>query len=605
MLFGSLLTVQRTAGASGQVNDLVLTLRPGAERDIVAGELRSTLSAARPPLAATVTTRDEIDAYRVLYEDIDGDAKLWRVIALLVLFGAAVAALNLTTRIVEAQRREIGIGMALGVPARLLAVRPLLFAAQVAVLGVGLGLVVGWAVGIPLRGVFMDMLPLPIWRTPLQVGVFAQAAVLGFVLPFAAAAWPVWRALRVQPVDAIRVGHLAARGGGLAPLLRRLRLPGPGYHQIPLRNVLRTPRRSALTALGIAAAITTLVTTVGFLDTFHATLDRAEDELLHTAPNRVSVTLDAFERLDGDVIRAVGARPEVAAVDAGLLLPSTARTAGQSVELALEVVPAGAHWTPTVRAGSRSGGLILAEEAAHDLGVKVGDQVTVEHPQATATGLRTTQTTMRVAGLHPNPMRMLAYLDSASATPFGLTGTANILTVQPAPGTGSDAVRRALLAVPHVASAQTAQATTEGMRASLDEFVGILQIAALVTLLLALLIAFNTTSIGVDERSREHATMLAFGLPTRTVLGMTAVETVLIGALGTVTGLAGGYAMLRWMTATTIPSVLPEIGVTATLSATTVSEALALGILTVTIAPLFTLRRLRRTDIPSTLRVME
>jgi hypothetical protein len=33
------------------------------------------------------------------------------------------------------------------------------------------------------------------------------------------------------------------------------------------------------------------------------------------------------------------------------------------------------------------------------------------------------------------------------------------------------------------------------MRASLDEFVGILQVAALVTLLLALLIAFNTTSI--------------------------------------------------------------------------------------------------------------
>lgn len=344
---------------------------------------------------------------------------------------------------------------------------------------------------------------------------------------------------------------------------------------------------------------------MGFLDTFHATLDRAEDELLHTAPNRVTVTLDAFHRLDGEVIRAVDARPEVAAVDAGLLLPSTAQTAGHFVELALEVVPAGAHWTPTVLAGSRSGGLILAEKAAHDLGVKVGDQVTLEHPQATATGLRTTQTTMRVAGLHPNPMRMPAYLDSASAAPFGLTGMANILTVQPTLRTGPDAVRRALLVVPHVASAQTAQATTEGMRASLDEFVGILQIAALVTLLLALLIAFNTTSIGVDERSREHATMLAFGLPTRTVLGMTAVETVLIGALGTVTGLAGGYALLRWMTATTIPSVLPEIGVTATLSAATVSEALALGILTVTIAPLLTLRRLRRTDIPSTLRVME
>ena len=60
----------------------------------------------------------------------------------------------------------------------------------------------------------------------------------------------------------------------------------------------------------------------------------------------------------------------------------------------------------------------------------------------------------------------------------------------------------ALLAVPHVASAQTAQATTESMRASLDEFVGILQIAALVTLLLALF------SIGIGAGSDRKAVMV-------------------------------------------------------------------------------------------------
>jgi putative ABC transport system permease protein len=232
VLFTTLSTAQIVAGLPEQVNDLILTLRPGADRATVQAELRRAVDAAQPALAATVTTRDDIDAYQILYDDIDGDAQLWRAIALLVLLGAAFAALNLTTRVVDAQRREIGIGMALGVPARLLAVRPMLFGAQVALLGVGLGVVVGWALTIPLRGVFTDMLPLPVWRTPLQVGVFAQAAALGFALPFAAVGWPVWRALRVQPVQAIRIGHLAARGGGLAPLLRRLPLPGRGYHQI-------------------------------------------------------------------------------------------------------------------------------------------------------------------------------------------------------------------------------------------------------------------------------------------------------------------------------------------------------------------------------------
>jgi putative ABC transport system permease protein len=605
VLFTSLHTVQEATGTPGQVNDLVLTLRPGADRAAVGRELRAALADAQPSLAADVTTRDEIDAYRVLYDDIDGDAQLWRVIALLVLLGAAFAAMNLTTRIVEAQRREIGIGMALGVRPAVLAVRPLLLGAQIALLGVGLGLVAGWAIAIPLRAVFVDLVPLPIWRTPLQPDVFAQAAVLGFAVPFVAIAWPVWRALRVQPVEAIRVGHLAARGSGLAPLLRRLRLPGRGYWQIPARNVLRTPRRSALTALGIATAITTLVTTLGLLDTFGATLDRAERETLHAAPARVSVALDTFEQLDGQVVRTVEALPEVGVVEAGLTLPARAEVPGTSIDLIIAMLPDHASWTPTLVEGSRAGGLVLAEKAAQDLSVEVGDVVTVEHPQATPTGMQTVRTELPVVGLQPNPMRMTAYLDPAYAEVFGLTGTTNTLSVTPAAGVRAEDVRRALLGVPHVASAQTPQASIEGMRASLEEFVGILNVAALITLLLVLLIAYNTTAIAVDERSREHATMLAFGLPVRSVLGLTALETVLVGAMGAVIGVAGGYGVLRWMTATTIAKVMPEIGVSATVTGLTVGLALALGVLTVSLAPLLTLRRLRRINIPSALRVME
>src|SRR5215831_18009931 len=334
VLFSALRAAQDLAGAPGRVNDLVLTLKAGTSRAVLRGELRTALAAMRAPVSTTVTTRDDIPSYRVLYEDVKGDEQLWRAIAVLVLAGAAFAALNLTTRIVEAQRREIGIGMALGVRPRLLALRPLLFGAQVAVIGVLLGAAVGYAVGIPLRNVFTSMLPLPVWQTPFQAGTYAQAAAIGFLLPFAAVAWPVWRAVRVQPVEAIRVGHLAARGGGLAPLLHRLRLPGRGYHQIPARNVLRTPRRTALTVLGIGAALATMVTITGFLDTFRGTLNTARDELLHSSPGRVSVSLDSFNPAAGPVIQAVRALPQAGDVQAGLLAPATARSGTHSVDLA-------------------------------------------------------------------------------------------------------------------------------------------------------------------------------------------------------------------------------------------------------------------------------
>jgi putative ABC transport system permease protein len=606
ILFTSLWTAQDLTGAPGRVNDLVLTLKPGASRAALRGELRAALAAMRPPVSATVTTRADIPSYRVMYDDIKGDEQLWRAIAILVLAGAAFAALNLTTRIVEAQRREIGIGMALGVRPRLLAVRPLLFAAQVALIGVVFGIGVGYLIGIPLAGVFKSLLPLPVWRTPFQAGTFAQAAVIGFVLPFAAAAWPVWRAVRVQPVEAIRAGHLAARGSGLAPLLAWLHLPGRGYHEIPLRNLLRTPRRSALTLLGVAAAIATLVTIIGLLDTFRATLGSASAELLRAAPGRVTVSLDSYYPVTSPVVAGVRRLPAAGNVQPGLLVPGTVRAHGASVGVAAEVLPPGAIWTPALSAGRLTGGLVLSRKAAADLGVRAGDLVTFRHPRAAAGGLVTVSSVVRVAGVDPDPMRAFAYLSPATAAPLlHLAGMTNLLTVQPAPGHTTAGLQRALLNVRHVASAQSVRAATEGLRGSLDQFTGILNVAAAVALLLVFLIAFNTASIGTDERSREHATMMAFGLPIRAVLGLITTESVLVGTAGTVIGLAAGYGLLAWLTATTIAGVMPEIGVTAAVSAGTVAAALLLGAGTVAAAPLFTLRRLRHTDVPSALRVAE
>lgn len=604
VLFTSLHSAQLLTGSAGRVNDVVVTTRPGTA-GVVQTELARAIANARPVLSAQLTTRADVDAYRVLYDDIKGDQRLWRIVALLIFAGAAFAAFNLTSRIVEAQRREIGVGMALGVPARQLAVRPLLFGAEVALIGVVLGIGVGVLVGIPLRNVFTDLLPLPVWLTPFQVGTFTQAAVLGFTLPFLAVAWPVWRAVRVQPVQAIRVGHLAARSGALAGLARRIPLPGRSYRQVPVRNVLRTPRRTALTTLGIAAAIATLVTTMGFLDSFNATLDKSERELLRAAPDRVAVSLQSLQPVNSPAVAAVRSLPEVGSAGTGLLLSATARHNGQSIELLTEVLAETSPWHPTIVAGSASGGLVLARKAASDLHVEPGDTIALEHPQAAPDGLRVVTSQVPVVGLHPNPMRVFAYLDSTTAGTFGLTGLTNLLTVLPATHTSTAEVQRALLGIPEVASAQPTRTTTDGMRDSLQEFLGILRVAAGITLLLALLIAFNTASIGMDERSREHATMLAFGLPTRTILGMAVIESSIIGLLATALGLAGGYLLLSWLNATSIADVLPEIGVSTTLATGTLALAVGLGVLTVALAPLLTARKLRRLDIPATLRVVE
>jgi len=382
-------------------------------------------------------------------------------------------------------------------------------------------------------------------------------------------------------------------------------LPGRSYRQAPIRNLFHNSRRTLLTSLGIAAAIATLVTTVGFLDTFVNTLDRTEADLLRRAPERVSVSLRALESPSGPTVTAVRGLPQVGSVAPGVLAPTTALRGSRSVELVTEVLGPDAPWTPQVVRGATSGGIVVAQKAASDLGARVGDTITLQHPEAVAGEIRLVDTPTRIAGIHPNPLRALSYVDVATARSLGIEGVTNLLTVQPAAGATPETVRRALLGVPGVGSAEAARTTTEGMRSSLDEYLSILRVAAAVTLLLALLIAFNTTSIAMDERRREHATMLAFGLPLRTIVGLATIEAALIGLVGSVAGVIGGRAILEWVANSSIPDVMPEIGVTATLSFTTIALAVTLGVVAVAAAPALTVRRLRHLDIPSALRIVE
>ena len=169
---------QMLTGRSGEVNDVVLTLTDPDRRDLIEGQLTEALGALQG-VSARVTDQDEAEAFRILYEDIENDQRMWNAISALVLFAAAVAAFNLVSRIVEAQRREIGIGMALGVARWRLAIRPLLIGTQIAILGTLAGVGVGMLVGAAMKDLLESLLPLPHHRTPFQTAVYARAAIPG------------------------------------------------------------------------------------------------------------------------------------------------------------------------------------------------------------------------------------------------------------------------------------------------------------------------------------------------------------------------------------------------------------------------------------------
>jgi putative ABC transport system permease protein len=147
--------------------------------------------------------------------------------------------------------------------------------------------------------------------------------------------------------------------------------------------------------------------------------------------------------------------------------------------------------------------------------------------------------------------------------------------------------------------------TTDAVDARLEQFNEILLVTVAIAGAMALLIAFNATAINADERAREHATMFAHGVTVARVLRGSVAEALAVGVLGTAVGIAAGHLLLSWIVNRNMPETMPDIGMLIAVAPFTYLLAAAAGIAVVAAAPLLTLRRLRRTDISTTLRVVE
>lgn len=607
VLFAPLETVQRISGRQDQVTDLLVRLAPGADTAQAAAALDQALSDALPDAPFEVLTPADDEVHRLLYDDIEGDQRFFNIFAILILAGAAFAAFNLTGRILEAQRREFGIGMALGVPTSRLATRPLLVGIEVALLGVVAGVGVGLVLQAALGRLWGELFPLPVWRTGFEPAVFLRGAALGFVLPLVASILPLRRTLRMAPVDAIRTGHRTPTSG-LAPKLARRTQPGSTVAQMPIRNVLRAPRRTLLTALGIGASIAVLVGVMGLIDSLISTVDLGEADIVGQEPDRVNIDLDFFYPVDSPEVAAATDPSLVERAEAGLRLPGSLGEDAGRFDVLIQTIDVDSDlWRPGVLEGelSAEAGVVISEKASADLDVGVGDTVALRHPLREGLGYDFVDTDLPVLAVHANPYRFLVYVDTTHADLFGLEGITNSVRAVPTNGITVEEVQRAMFVRDGVASVQPVSRIATSIRDRLEETIGLFDIVQVVVLVLALLIAFNSSSINMDERAREHATMFAFGLPLRSVVGTSVVEAALTGLIGTLFGLLTGRLLLGFLVRVLIPETFPDLGIIPMVAPSTLVTALVLGVIAVAAAPLLTVRKLSRMDLPATLRVVE
>ena len=228
--------------------------------------------------------------------------------------------------------------------------------AQIALAGTLLGVPLSWWIANAFAGIFEQFMPLPYFADAFSSEQFLRGAAVGFLLPFAATVWPVWRGVRVQPVEAIRVSERSARGGAVR-VATKVKLSGGAVSQLPWRNSSRTPRRTILAVVGMGAVIGAMMALLGIVDGFNKTIDESRAQMVGDAPGRLAVALAQPVASTSPEVAAIDEIEGVESVDPRLDLPGT--IGGADAEpfpvLATAAGFANEAWKPTLESGRLPG----------------------------------------------------------------------------------------------------------------------------------------------------------------------------------------------------------------------------------------------------------
>lgn len=99
--------------------------------------------------------------------------------------------------------------------------------------------------------------------------------------------------------------------------------------------------------------------------------------------------------------------------------------------------------------------------------------------------------------------------------------------------------------------------------------------------------------------------MFAFGVRVRTAMWMAVTESFVIGVTATIIGIGGGLAMVWWMTERLLAETLPDFDLEVAIQPSTIAVVVVMGVVAVSLAPLLTARRMRKMNLPGTLRYVE
>ena len=187
---------------------------------------------------------------------------------------------------------------------------------------------------------------------------------------------------------------------------------------------------------------------------------------------------------------------------------------------------------------SAAGDMVVDEVLAGEHGLSIGSRLDYRGTTFTITGL-----SRGTSGW----MLPLVFTTRESVNQLsGLRDSSTFLIIEPLPGVSEESVsRRVARAAPDLTALSRRQVAANDRALFSDTFNGTLLAMVAIAFVVAVIVIGLTVYGSTVERSREHATLRALGLPARSLLRLVAVQAVVLAVAGSCAGALLGLLAAR------------------------------------------------------------
>jgi putative ABC transport system permease protein len=409
-----------------------------------------------------------------------------------------------------------------------------------------------------MRGVLVAQFGMSPGPFRVMLGPLLIQSALCLAAPLLIAIFPIMRGARITVREAISAYGLGSTGSALDTLLGQY----TGISRVlslALSNVFRNGTRLLLTQLALGGAGITLIAVLST----QASLAYTSGTLFPSI-YAYPVQLDFARPARIAEIEQARALPGVSGVEAWRTLsvvldPGPDRAQPRSVQINGVPLPS-ASYRPQLRAGrwlapGDTYALTLAEGVARELGVQVGDEVTLRIPASGGGEVWASQRRWRVVGILIDPnIRNLIRMGMAPRTTLmdeaggGLVGNRVQIAAPAAMGTAAPRVADALrtfydqrgLDVQSTRN-DTVYQRSASQASNLAVLSSLLMVMAVIVATVGGIALSGVLQISVLERRREIGVLRAIGATPGTVRALFVIEGLILGWLSWLIALAFSY----------------------------------------------------------------